>query len=67
MLTASQRNGIYGGILIAFVAVILLAVNLGPKHEEYLPKQGSDVRIELTTTPGFAVATPPLAMTVAEH
>jgi two-component system sensor histidine kinase HydH len=31
------------------------------------PKQGSDVRIELTTTPGFAVATPPLAMTVAEH
>lgn len=43
MLTASQRNGIYGGIVVAFVAVILLAVNLGPKHEEYLPKQGSDV------------------------
>ena len=31
------------------------------------PKQGTDVRIELTTSPGFASASPPLAMSGTEH
>jgi hypothetical protein len=47
VLTATQRKGIYAGIAAAFLVAILLAVDLTPKHEEYLPKQGGDV----TATP----------------
>lgn len=43
MLTRSQRKGVWAGVAVCFLVAMLLAVDLAPKHQEYIPKSGEDV------------------------
>jgi len=37
MLTSKQRQGVYIGIVVLFLASVVMAADLGVKHHEYLP------------------------------
>src|SRR5947208_311679 len=42
MLSVAQRQRVYAAIVVLFVLAVVMEMNLGPKHEEYLPRQTED-------------------------